>query len=72
MTYNGKSFDLPLIETRFLFHRMETPFAGMPHVDMLHPARRLWRPLADAPRPVATRRHGDVGGRAGAFESAAA
>ena len=47
VTYNGKSFDLPLIETRFLFHRMETPFAGMPHVDMLHPARRLWRPERD-------------------------
>jgi uncharacterized protein YprB with RNaseH-like and TPR domain len=43
VTYNGKTFDVPLIETRFLFHRMETPFAGMPHIDMLHPARRLWR-----------------------------
>jgi len=43
VTYNGKSFDVPLIETRFAFHRMDTPFAGMPHIDMLHPARRLWR-----------------------------
>ena len=43
VTYNGKTFDLPLIETRFLFHRMTAPFAEMPHVDMLHPARRLWR-----------------------------
>ena len=43
VTYNGKSFDLPLIETRFMFHRLSTPFAGLPHVDMLHPARRLWR-----------------------------
>lgn len=43
VSYNGKSFDLPLIETRFLFNRMETPFAGVPHLDMLHPARRLWR-----------------------------
>ena len=43
VTYNGKSFDLPLIETRFQLHRLETPFTGMPHVDMLHPARRLWR-----------------------------
>jgi uncharacterized protein YprB with RNaseH-like and TPR domain len=43
VTYNGKTFDLPLIETRYLFHRLETPFAGVPHVDMLHPARRLWR-----------------------------
>jgi uncharacterized protein YprB with RNaseH-like and TPR domain len=45
ITYNGKTFDLPLIETRYLFHRMESPFASVPHVDMLHPARRLWRPL---------------------------
>lgn len=43
VTFNGKSFDLPLIETRYLLHRLETPFAGVPHVDMLHPARRLWR-----------------------------
>jgi uncharacterized protein YprB with RNaseH-like and TPR domain len=43
VTYNGKTFDLPLIETRYLYHRLETPFSGLPHVDMLHPARRLWR-----------------------------
>ncbi|HTM03168.1 MAG TPA: ribonuclease H-like domain-containing protein [Vicinamibacterales bacterium] len=49
VTYNGKSFDLPVLETRFVLHRGETPFAGMPHVDMLHTARRLWRPsVADA------------------------
>ena len=43
VTFNGKTFDLPLIETRYVFHRLETPFTGMPHLDMLHPARRLWR-----------------------------
>jgi uncharacterized protein YprB with RNaseH-like and TPR domain len=43
VTFNGKTFDLPLIENRFLLHRKATPFAGLPHVDMLHPARRLWR-----------------------------
>jgi uncharacterized protein YprB with RNaseH-like and TPR domain len=47
VSYNGKSFDLPLIETRYLYNRMETPFAGLPHLDMLHPARRLWRIEAD-------------------------
>jgi uncharacterized protein YprB with RNaseH-like and TPR domain len=46
VTYNGKTFDLPLIETRYLLHRLATPFADLPHVDMLHPARRLWRPPA--------------------------
>ncbi|HEY6509855.1 MAG TPA: ribonuclease H-like domain-containing protein [Vicinamibacterales bacterium] len=55
VTYNGKSFDLPLIETRFLFHRMTSPFAGMPHVDMLHPARRLWRPLGNDAPPAPSR-----------------
>lgn len=43
VTYNGKTFDLPLLETRFLFHRMTAPFPDMPHVDLLHTARRLWR-----------------------------
>jgi uncharacterized protein len=43
VTFNGKSFDMPLMETRFVLHRMATPFAGLPHVDMVHPARRLWR-----------------------------
>jgi tetratricopeptide (TPR) repeat protein len=47
VTYNGKSFDLPVLETRYVIHRMETPFAGLPHVDMLHPARRLWRAADD-------------------------
>jgi tetratricopeptide (TPR) repeat protein len=47
VTYNGKSFDLPLVETRFTMHRMHTPFAAMPHIDMLHPARRLWRGAGD-------------------------
>jgi uncharacterized protein YprB with RNaseH-like and TPR domain len=47
VTYNGKTFDMPLIETRFVMHRMTTPFAAMPHIDMLHPARRLWRGADD-------------------------
>ena len=47
-TYNGKTFDVPLMEIRFLFHRLRATFAGMPHVDMLHPARRLWRSAGSA------------------------
>lgn len=43
VTYNGKSFDVPLIETRFALHRLSSPFGEMPHIDMLHPARRMWR-----------------------------
>jgi uncharacterized protein YprB with RNaseH-like and TPR domain len=43
VTYNGKTFDLPLIDTRFVMNRMPSPFERLPHIDMLHPARRLWR-----------------------------
>lgn len=43
VTYNGKSFDLPVMETRWLFHRMTPPLGETLHVDMLHPARRFWR-----------------------------
>jgi len=43
VTYNGKTFDVPVMETRWVFHRMEMPLDGVPHFDMLHPARRLWK-----------------------------
>lgn len=43
VTFNGRTFDLPLIETRYLLHRMAFPLAEMPHLDLLHPARRLWK-----------------------------
>jgi hypothetical protein len=46
VTYNGKTFDVPVMETRWLFHRLPMPEFGqpgsVPHFDMLHPARRLW------------------------------
>ena len=43
VTYNGKTFDVPVMETRWLFHRMEMPLDGVAHFDMLHSARRLWK-----------------------------
>jgi hypothetical protein len=43
VTYNGKTFDVPVLETRYLFNRQPPPFAGRPHIDMLHTARRFWR-----------------------------
>ncbi|MDQ3419334.1 MAG: ribonuclease H-like domain-containing protein [Acidobacteriota bacterium] len=48
VTYNGKTFDVPVMETRWTFHRMEMPLDGVPHFDMLHPARRLWKGRPDA------------------------
>jgi uncharacterized protein len=43
VSFNGRSFDVPLLETRYLLHRLDYPLADMPHLDMLHPARRLWK-----------------------------
>jgi tetratricopeptide (TPR) repeat protein len=51
VTYNGKTFDVPVMETRWLFHRMAMPFEGVRHFDMLHPARRLWRTRSAAESP---------------------
>jgi hypothetical protein len=42
VTFNGKSFDVPLLKTRFTLHRRAFPFEG-PHLDLLHVARRLHR-----------------------------
>jgi len=42
VSFNGKSFDAPVLETRYLFHRLEWVGARLPHVDVLHPARRFW------------------------------
>ncbi|UCE41321.1 MAG: ribonuclease H-like domain-containing protein [Candidatus Aminicenantes bacterium] len=42
VTYNGKSFDIPLLETRFILHRQPFQLNGLPHLDFLYPARRLW------------------------------
>jgi uncharacterized protein YprB with RNaseH-like and TPR domain len=46
-TYNAAR-STPLIETRFMFHRLPCPLDGVPHLDMLHPARRM------AAAPLAT------------------
>jgi uncharacterized protein len=43
VTYNGKSYDQPLLETRFRMVRARHPFERMEHLDLLHGARRLWK-----------------------------
>jgi uncharacterized protein YprB with RNaseH-like and TPR domain len=43
VTFNGRAFDVPLITTRFILARMPVSFARLPHLDLLPPARRVWR-----------------------------
>ncbi len=42
VSFNGKSFDMPLLRSRFIMAGL-TPPPEQPHLDLLHPARRLWR-----------------------------
>jgi len=43
VTYNGKCFDYPLMETRYILQRRRFPLLSLPHLDFLYPARTLWR-----------------------------
>jgi uncharacterized protein len=43
VSYNGKSFDLPLMITRYRMQGQAHPFDGLPHLDLLHPVRRLFQ-----------------------------
>ena len=43
VTYNGKTYDQPLLETRYRMARARPPFARLAHLDLLHGARRLWK-----------------------------
>lgn len=43
VTYNGKAYDQPLLETRFRMSRARHPFDRMEHLDLLFGARRLWK-----------------------------
>ena len=42
-TFNGKTFDVPLLKTRFLMNRIRDDGIPACHADVLFPARRLWK-----------------------------
>lgn len=43
VTFNGKAFDVPLLNTRFISNGEISPLKGSAHIDLLPLARRLWR-----------------------------
>jgi uncharacterized protein len=57
VTFNGKSFDWPLLETRYRMTRTIRPPALHAHLDFLHPARNLWRPRLGSARLSELERH---------------
>lgn len=69
VTYNGKSYDQPLLETRYTMCRKRHPFSKMEHLDLLYGARRLFKLRLENCRLVnletqilGVERHGDIPG----------
>jgi uncharacterized protein YprB with RNaseH-like and TPR domain len=69
VTFNGKMFDVPLLDARFRLNRARFPLSDAPHLDLLHPARRLWRARLESCRLqsleaelMGLRRVGDIPG----------
>jgi uncharacterized protein YprB with RNaseH-like and TPR domain len=69
VTFNGRTFDVPLLESRYRMNRERFPLAKARHFDLLHPARRLWKARLESCRLqvleaalLGYRRLGDVPG----------
>jgi hypothetical protein len=69
VTYNGRRFDWPLLESRFRLQRLAPPWDDPPHLDLLSVARRLWRHTIGTARlsaieseVIGYRRHSDIPG----------
>ena len=43
VTFNGRHYDIPLLETRFILSRMATKIREMPNFDLLFPSRKIWK-----------------------------
>jgi hypothetical protein len=48
VSFNGKAFDVPLLRTRHSANRVPWPLEADAHLDLLFPARRLWRDRLDS------------------------
>jgi uncharacterized protein YprB with RNaseH-like and TPR domain len=43
VTFNGKHYDIPLLETRFILSRKSSKIREMPNFDLLYPSRKIWK-----------------------------
>ena len=57
VTFNGKSFDWPLLETRYAMTRSVKPHLPETHLDLLHTARALWKLRLGSVRLTELERH---------------
>ncbi|MCZ8113707.1 ribonuclease H-like domain-containing protein [Silanimonas sp.] len=57
VSYNGKSYDRPLLGTRLRLSRIPDPLSRFPHLDLLHPTRRRLRHALPDCRLATVERH---------------
>ena len=50
VSYNGKSFDVPALESRYILSRQKPALRALPHLDLLHPNRRLFKGVIESHR----------------------
>ncbi len=68
LSFNGKSYDIPLLKNRFILNRLTYAWDHYPHLDLLHAARRLWKGLPGyalgilEPELLGFQRSGDIPG----------
>lgn len=43
VTFNGRQYDIPLLETRFILSRIHSKIREMPNFDLLYPSRKIWK-----------------------------
>jgi uncharacterized protein YprB with RNaseH-like and TPR domain len=48
ITYNGKTFDYPLLRNRLILNRIDNSLVSLAHLDLLHLSRRLWHTTLDS------------------------
>ncbi len=57
VSYNGKRFDMPLLETRTVLQGQRPDWSGLPHLDLLHLARSFWKRTLPSCRLADVERH---------------
>jgi len=57
VSFNGRGFDVPVLQNRFILSRLRPAILEVPHLDLLHPSRRVWRGRFDSCRLGTLERH---------------
>lgn len=45
ISYNGKSYDIPLLKNRFVLNKININWDEFDHIDLVHTSRRLWKKI---------------------------